>query len=68
MVVYGIAMLLIGATMDAGTSPAMRSATLTGLGMLSVGALMLVNGSLMLRSGRDAHAMPSAGATARPAT
>jgi hypothetical protein len=52
MVVYGVVMLLVGATMDASISPAMQTASLTGLGMLVVGAVMVVNGSMMLRGGR----------------
>jgi hypothetical protein len=51
MVVYGVVMLLVGATMDAGISPAMQTASFTGLGMLVVGAAMVANGSMMLRSG-----------------
>jgi len=45
-------MLFLGAAMDFGVSPAMQMASLTGLGMLVVGAFMMVNGFMMLRSGR----------------
>lgn len=60
MVVYGVVMLLVGATMDAMISPAMQTASLTGLGMLVVGAVMVVNGSMMLRGGRAAASGSSA--------
>jgi len=52
MTVYGVLMLFLGAAMDFGVSPAMQMASLTGLGMLVVGAVMMVNGFMMLRSGR----------------
>jgi hypothetical protein len=51
MVVYGVVMLLVGATMGAGMSPAMQTSSFTGLGMLMVGAAMVANGSMMLKSG-----------------
>lgn len=50
MIVYGIAMLFIGAFMVSGFSSPMGNSVLSGLGMLSVGILMLVNGTLMWRS------------------
>ena len=51
MAVYGAVMLLVGAAMGAGISPAMQTASITGLGMLAVGALMVANGAMMLRKG-----------------
>ena len=51
MAVYGAVMLLVGAAMGAGISPAMQTASVTGLGMLAVGALMVANGAVMLRKG-----------------
>ena len=50
MVVYGVVMLFIGALMYLGYTATMEGATFSGVGMLAVGLLMVVNGALMSRS------------------
>lgn len=52
MALYGVVMLFVGASMYGGVTPTMQGATLSGLGMLAVGTLMVLNGFLMRRSGR----------------
>lgn len=49
MTIYGVVMLFLGVAMDSGISPGMQTAALAGAGMLLVGALMAVNGLMMLR-------------------
>ncbi len=53
MVLYGLVMLLLGALMYSGVIPLMMEknfALVSSLGMFVVGALMLVNGSIMTRT------------------
>lgn len=49
MALYGVLMLFIGISMYWGVTPMMQRATLPGLGMLVVGALMVFNGAAMRR-------------------
>ena len=49
MVVYGIVMLFIGASMYAGVTSMTQGAPFPALGMLVVGALMVANGAAMRR-------------------
>lgn len=60
MIAYGIAMIVLGALMYSGVTPMMQEQTVTlasSLGMFVVGALMLLNGSLMI--GNRAIVSPS---------
>jgi hypothetical protein len=50
MVGYGIIMLFIGISMYGGITPMMQGITISGLGMLVVGPLMVFNGAVMSRS------------------
>ncbi|HEY6282721.1 MAG TPA: hypothetical protein VIW22_02225 [Nitrososphaerales archaeon] len=50
MVAYGIIMLFVGISMYRGVTPMMQGITLSGLGMLVVGPLMVFNGVMMWRS------------------
>ncbi|MDA4119019.1 MAG: hypothetical protein OK436_00345 [Thaumarchaeota archaeon] len=50
MVAYGIIMLFVGISMYRGVTPMMQGITLSGLGMLVVGPLMVFNGAIMWRS------------------
>ena len=50
MIVYGVAMLLIGGSMYSGIAPMMEGAFLSSAGMFAVGALMILNGALMSRA------------------
>ena len=50
MVAYGIIMLFVGVSMFRGVTPMMQGITLSGLGMLAVGPLMVFNGVIMWRS------------------
>ena len=50
MVGFGGIMLLIGGAMYSGLTPMMAGSSLSGLGMLIVGALMVLNGLFMARS------------------
>ena len=50
MAVYGAAMLFFGGAMYLGATPMMQGGLLSGLGMLAVGALMLINSVSMRRS------------------
>ena len=49
MTLFGILMLFIGVSMYSGVTPMMAGAALSGVGMLAVGALMIVNGAAMTR-------------------
>jgi len=50
MVVYGLAMLFVGGSMDAGITSMAQGALFPALGMLGIGALMIANGTMMLRT------------------
>lgn len=50
MLAFGVIMIISGWFMTTGNMAAGGYATLYGYGMLLVGALMLVNGALMMRS------------------
>ena len=50
MVVYGAAMLFVGASMYLGYTSMMQAAVPSAAGMLALGVLMVANGALMLRS------------------
>lgn len=50
MIVYGLTMLFIGASMYSGLAPMMNGALFPAIGMLVVGALMIANGAFMRRS------------------
>jgi hypothetical protein len=47
MVVYGVVMLAIGGFMYSGFAPMMGGALLSSLGMILLGALMVLNGAVM---------------------
>jgi hypothetical protein len=49
MVVYGVVMLFVGGYMLTGLGPMMQGTLFPGIGMLVVGALMILNGGLMAR-------------------
>ncbi|MGI0078468.1 MAG: hypothetical protein ACRECH_02485 [Nitrososphaerales archaeon] len=50
MAVYGIAMLVIGSIMYSGMTPMMTGSTFSSIGMFAVGALMVINGVLMINT------------------
>jgi hypothetical protein len=50
MIVYGGVMMVLGWLMTAGSMQGTAEVALYGYGMLLVGALMLVNGGMMVRS------------------
>jgi len=50
MVVYGLAMLFVGGSMDAGITSMAQGTLFPALGMLGVGVLMAANGMMMLRT------------------
>jgi hypothetical protein len=58
MVAYGIIMLFVGISMYRGITPMMQGITLSGLGMLVIGPLMVFNGAIMWRP-RSIHSMAS---------
>jgi len=62
MIVYGTAMIFLGALMFSGVAPMMGGENVTlvsSLGMLMVGAFMLLNGSAMIRMGRAVASRPA---------
>ena len=50
MIVYGLVMLFIGGSMLSGFISMMQGGTLSGIGMIVVGAFMLANGGWMRRA------------------
>ena len=50
MMGYGVVMLVIGTAMYSGITPMMNYSALSSAGMYAAGALMMVNGALMLRN------------------
>ena len=50
MMGYGVVMLVIGTAMYSGVTPMMNYSVESSAGMFVAGALMLVNGGLMVRS------------------
>jgi hypothetical protein len=70
MVGYGVIMLFIGISMYRGVTPMMQGITLSGLGMMVVGPLMVFNGAVMWRSRTILHmaSQPKSGHVLRNAS
>lgn len=70
MVAYGIIMLFVGISMYRGVTPMTQGITLSGLGMLVVGPLMVFNGAIMWRSRTSLQmdSLPKSGHTLRNAS
>jgi hypothetical protein len=65
MALYGILMLFVGVSMYSGASPMIAGTAFSGLGMLAVGGLMVVNGAVMSRPRAAMASAPMTGHAAR---